>query len=204
MSRLVDIDIDATDLRNKTLKLQSVMKPVQFEQAMYGIFRRTGRHVSQILRKDLPKRYEVKPGDISAAVKEPNLTMGFGGVGCTIPIRGARGKIGSQYKASGGAHGWNSVRRKYKVKTRVVKGAQSTLPAKWHSGYPPFRNLGSKLGTLTFARSSKARGPILKLTGLAIPQMPMNRAQDDVQRDIKEYLEKQMDDRFRAFLRIGK
>ena len=206
MAELLNIEIDASDLQDKIMRLQAVMKPEQFERAMYGIFDKTGRHVSAILRKDLPQQYEVKPGDISAAVKSPKLSMGFGGVGCIIPIQAVRGSIGSNYKASGGAHGWNNVkyRRKYRVKAKIIAGTQSTLPEKWHAGYPPFRNHGSKLGKLTFARTSKKRGPIMKLTGIAIPQMPMNRSEADVQRDIREYLEKQMEDRLRAFLRIGK
>lgn len=206
MAQLMNIEIDASDLRSKIDRLQANMTPEQFEHAMYGIFRRTGRHVSAILRKDLPQQYSVKAGDISAAVKSPELSMGGGGVGCSIPIRAVRGKIGSDYKASGGAHGWNNVKyhRKYRVKAKVLKGAQSTLPAKWHSGFPPFRNLGSSLGNISYARSSKARGPILKLTGIAIPQMPLNRSEADVQRDIKDYLEKQMEERFLALLRIGR
>lgn len=201
---VINIQVDSAEFKDLLTRLQAQMKPEQFERAMYGIFQRTSRHVSTILRKDLPQKYEVKAGDISAAVKSPKLSMGFGGVGCTIPIRAVRGKIGSQYSAAGGAHGWNSLKRKYRVKARVIKGAQSTLPEKWHAGYPPFRNLGSKLGGLTFARSSKSRGPILKLTGIAIPQMPMNRSEADVQKDIREYLEKQMEQRFNALLRIGK
>lgn len=204
MAQLMNIEIDASDLQDAINRLRANMTPEQFEHAMYGIFRRTGRHVSAILRKDLPQQYSVKAGDISAAVKSPQLSMGGSGVGCSIPIRAVRGKIGSQYKASGGAHGWNSMRRKYRVKAKVLKGAQSTLPAKWHSGFPPFRNLGSSLGSIAYARSSRARGPILKLTGIAIPQMPLNRSEADVQRDIKDYLEKQMEERFLALLRIGR
>lgn len=204
MSVLFDIQVDSADFQQLMSKLQANMTQIQFERAMYGIFQRTGRHVAAILKKDLPQKYEVRPSDIGASVKNPSVTMGAGGAGCIIPIVGVRGKIGSQYRAVGGAHGWNSVKRKYKVKARIVKGAQSTLPAKWHSGYPPFRNLGSKLGGLTFARSSTARGPILKLTGIAIPQMPLNRSEAEVQEDIKDYLEKAMADRFNALMRVGR
>ena len=206
MAEYFQVTVDASDLQDKIERLRVNMSQEQFERAMYGIFNRTGRHVSAILRKDLPQKYEVRPGEISAAVKSPKLTMGGGGVGCIIPIQAPRGKIGSQYDASGGAHGWNNVKykRKYKVKAKIVKGVQSTLPEKWHSGYPPFRNLGSKLGKLTYARSNKQRGPIMKLTGIAIPQMPMNRSEADVQRDIKEYLEKQMEQRLMALMRIGR
>ena len=204
MGKLLEIEVDSADFRRTMSKLEAAMKPEQFARAMYGIFQRTGRHVAAILKQDLPQKYEVLPGDIGAAVKNPQLTMSGMGAGCSIPIRAVRGKIGSQYRASGGAHGWNSLKRKYRVKARVIKGAQSTLPAKWHSGYPPFRNLGSKLNGLTFARSSTARGPIMKLTGIAIPQMPMNRSEEQVQQDIKEYLEQQMEQRFMALMRIGK
>ena len=204
MAQLFTMDIGASDAQETIMRMKNAMTEVQFERAMYGIFQRTGRHVSKILREDLPRKYEVLPGDISAAVGNPSLTTGFGGVGCTIPIRAARGSIGSKYRASGGAHGWNSLKRRYKVKARIIKGVQSTLPDKWHSGYAEFRNLGSKLGGLTFARSTRTRGPIMKITGIAIPQMPLNRSEADVQNDIKEYLEKQIAERFMAMMRIGK
>lgn len=206
MPQYFTVQVNTSDLKNKVSRLKDNMKPVQFERAMYGIYQRTGRHVSSILRKDLPQQYEVRPNEISAAVKNPRLSIGAGGVGCSIPIQGMRGKLGSQYKATGGAHGWNNIKykRRYKVKVKMLKGKDSTLPEKWHSDYPPFRNLGSKLGNLTYARSSKKRGPILKLTGIAIPQMPLNRSEADVQHDIKVFLEKQMDERFNALMRIGK
>ena len=204
MALLMNIEIDASDLRGKIVRLPENMNPEQFERAMYGIFKRTSRHVSAILRKDLPRQYAVKAGAISAAVKNPQLSMGGGGVGCSIPIRAVRGKIGSDYKAFGKASGWESKRKKYRVKAKILKGAQSTLPAKWHSGNPPFRNMPSKLNEIAYARSSRARGPILKLTGIAIPQMPLNRSEADVQRDIKDYLEKQMEERFNALLRFGR
>ena len=200
----ITIEIDASDMKDKVNRLKANMTQEQFEHAMYGIFQRTGRHVAKILKQDLPQKYEVKPGDIGAAVKAAQVSMGFGGVGCSIPVVAPRGKIGSQYRASGGAHGWNSLHRKYNVKARVLKGAQSTLPSEWHSGYPPFRNLGSSLGGIAYARSSKARGPIMKLTGIAIPQMPMNRSEPEVQQDIKEYLEKQMEERFNALMMVGR
>ena len=206
MAELLRIEIDSSDYKQLMSRLQTNMRPEQFERAMYGIFQRTGRHVAAILKQDLPRKYEAKPSEIGDSVKAAQLSMGGGSVGCIIPITGIRGKIGSQYKAAGGAHGWNNVkyRRKYKVKARVVKGARSILPAKWHSGYPPFRNLGSSLGDIAYARSSKSRGPILKLTGIAIPQMPLNRSEADVQQDIREYLEAQMAQRFNALMRVGR
>lgn len=202
----VTIEIDASDLKDRIALLRGAMTDEQFKRAMYGIFRRTGGHVKKILRTDLPREYEVKPSAISAAVKSPKLTMGGLGVGCAIPIRDTRGSIGGRYRASGGAHGWNSLRRKYRVKARIVKGRASTLPAEAsaYGGFPPFRNLGSSLGGMTFTRRSKARGPIEKMVGIAIPQMPMNRSEADVQRDIKIYMERQIEQRIGQLLRTGR
>lgn len=207
MAMGVYLDIDASDLNEKMARLRSVMTEQQFTNAMHGIFNRTGGHVRKILKTDLPHQYEAKPGEIGRAVQKARVTSGGLGVGCSIPIVAPRKNIGGGgFPASGGAHGWNSLRRKYRVKARIVKSGQSTLPAQASSygGQPPFRNLGSKLGGLTFTRAGKDRLPIEKVSGIAIPQMPMNRSEPEVQKDIKEYLEKEMERRFNALLATGR
>ena len=194
----VSLEIDASDLMAETERLRAVMKPEQFERAMYRVFSRTGGHVRRILRTDLPKQYHVTSGDVGAAVKNAKITHGGGGVGCAIPVVGEKRNIGSKFKASGGAHGWNSLRRKYRVNAKIVKAGTSTLPSQMSSygGQPPFRNLGSRLMPLTFTRAGKARLPIMKVSGIAIPQMPTNRSEADVQNDIKEYMYQRMEHEF--------
>ena len=192
------LEIDASELTADIVRLKSVVKPERFSQIMYSIFQRTGGHVRMILRKDLPVEYHVKAGQINSAVGNAKLISSFGETGCTIPIRDTRGTIGGRYSASGGSHGWNSLRRKYRVKGKIVKAGQSTLPQRMDSygGMPPFRNLGSKLGGLTFTRKGTARFPIEKVVGIAIPQMPMNRSQDAVQKDILDYMKKRIEHEF--------
>lgn len=198
----VYLEIDASELSEEIERLRSVMKPEQFNRSMYGIFKRTGGHVRKILKTDIPKEYHARAGEIGKAVGNPKVTMGGLGVGCTIPIKGARKSIGGGFSASGGAHGWNSLHRKYRVKSRIVKAGQSTLPPSMSSygGQPPFRNLGSKLGGLTFTRAGKGRLPIIKVSGIAIPQMPVNRSEDDVQRDILNYMEKRIEHEFQRVI----
>jgi hypothetical protein len=188
----ITINVDASDCVAKLTMLQAACKPERFQRAIYRIYSRTGKHVRQILKEDLPHQYVISPGKVGKAVGSASIA----GMGCTIPVRDKRGSIGGQYGASGGAHGWNSLKRKYKVKARIVKGGQSILPGTVMAGYPPFRNLGSSLGGLTFSRTSKERGPILKVSGIAIPQMPMNRSEDEVQRDIAEFLRQQIEHEF--------
>lgn len=201
------IEIDASDLQEKIQKLQANMKPEQFTNAMHGIFNRTGSHVKTILRKDIPIYYHAKAGDISAAVKRAQVTGGGLSVGCTIPIKDHRGSVGGRYRAAGGAHGWQSLHRKYRVKAHVVKAGASTLPQSMpgsYGGNPPFRNFSApKLNGVAYTRKTKERLPIMKVESMAIPQMPQHRAEPDVQRDIKTYLEKQMDQRFRALIMNG-
>lgn len=200
----INLEIDASELQGKIDALKAVVKPERFNQIMYSIFQRTGGHVRLILRQDLPVDYHVKAGQINAAVGSAKMTGSAGGVGCTIPIRDSRGTIGGRYSASGGAHGWNSLKRKYRVKGRVVKAGVSTLPTNMGSygGQPPFRNLGSKLGGLTFTRAGKRRFPIKKVVGIAIPQMPMNRSQAEVQKDILDYMKQRIEHEFMRAMRV--
>lgn len=206
MAGSVYLEVDASELNSRIELLRSAMTEKQFNQAMYGIMRRTGGHVRNILKKDLPKQYEIKPGAVGKAVQNARVSTGTMGVGCTIPVVGPRLSIGSGFKASGGAHGWNSLHRRYRVKARIVRSATSTLPGHMSSygGMPPFRNLGSKLGKLTFTRAGKSRLPIMKISGIAIPQMPTNRSEGEVQGDIKRYMERQIEQRIYALLLNGR
>ena len=191
----ITIQIDASDCEAKLELLKAACKPERFERALYRIYSRTGKHVRQILKTDLPHYYQISPSKVGKAVG----SMQIQGRGCIIPIRDKRGDIGTkgQYKAKGGAHGWKSVHRKYRVKGKIVYGSYSVLPEKVMAGYPPFRNLSApKLNNLTFTRTSKARGPLLKVTGIAIPQMPLNRSQGAVQMDIVNFLKGQIEHEF--------
>ena len=201
------LEVDTSELNAEIERLRAILTPERFDQVMYGIFQRTGGHVRQILRKEIPKEYRVKAGEVAKTVGRPRLTGGIGGgTGCIIPLKGPRQSIGGGFSASGGAHGWKSLRRRYRVKARIVTSGQSTLPANMSSygGKPPFRNLGSKLGKLTFTRAGKGRLPIMKVEGIAIPQMPMNRSAGDVQRDIAAYLQDRMQHEFMRLLASGK
>lgn len=196
------LEIDASELDSEIERLRRVMTPAEFNRAMYRIFQRTGGHVRRILKTDLPKEYHAKAGEIGAAVGNGRVTGGGLGVGCSIPVTGHKKSIGGGFGASGGAHGWNSLRRRYRVKARIVKAGQSTLPQQMSSygGQPPFRNLGSKLGGLTFTRAGKSRFPIKKVVGIAIPQMPMNRSEAEVQKDIVDYMRKRIEHEFMRLL----
>ena len=200
------LEIDASQLDELIETMRHAMTPVQFERAMYGIFARTGRRVATILKNDIPRQYQVKGSEVAGAVGGPTMVVGAGNVGCAIPVRGKRKNIGTGFYATGSRRGWESRHGKYKVRARILKAGMSTLPSSMstYGGMPPFRNIPSKLGKLTFTRAGKRRHPILKVSGIAIPQMPMNRSQAAVQDDILKYMKRRMEQRLLALVKNGR
>lgn len=203
----VYLEIDASELTGEIERLRAIMKPEKFEQAMYGIFQRTGGHVKTILKQDLPPYYYVTGGEINDAVRTPRVSTTFGTVGCTIPIVAPRKNIGTGYSATGYRRGWRSVTSgRYRIKARIVKSGESNLPFSMdaYGGMAPFRNMPSRLGRLAFARKGTPRLPIQRVTGIGIPQMPMNRAQQQTQEDILQYMRQRIEQRIRSMLLHGR
>lgn len=208
------LEVDASDMNEKVMRLQAVMKPEAFEKAMYGVFKRTGGHVKTILKKDIPPKYNVKPGEVGSTVQPPVVALGGGGVGCSIPVVGPRKPIGGRggFPAHGSKKGWLAVQSgHYDVTADIYRGQRSTLPARLpqYGGNPPFRNIPSKLGGSTRTRAAGVgfppnNYPIPKVMGIAIPQMPLNRAEPAVQKDIAQYMEGRVAARLQAFILNGR
>ena len=207
----VYLEIDASDLQDRIDVLQKALTERQFNNAMHGIFKRTGTRVKKILGDDIPQSYSVPRTEVRQAVGRASVVNSGLGVGCSIPVTGPRRHIGKGgqtrrgYTATGHRKGWNSLTSgHYDIKARIYRGRTSTLPRNVDTGYPPFRNIPSSLNGLTFSRVSKKRLPIKAVMGPAIPQMPMNRSQTDVQRDIRIYLEQRIEARIQALIANGK
>lgn len=188
--------VDISDAMETIRALRSVHTQEQIEKLMYRTFKRTGGTVRKVLRTELPKDYEVKPSWVGKQVGNPKTMFGgLGNVSCSIPIKGTRGTIGGRFKASGGAHGWKSMQKRYKINAKIVKANTSTLPSAMthQGGNPPFRNLKSKLGNTAFTRKTTARLPIVRVAGIGVPQMPLNRSRDDVEANIMSTLMKRLE-----------
>lgn len=191
------LEIDLSDASATIEALRNIHTPENFRKIMYRVFRRTATRVKTIVAKDVSRHYEITQTKVRAHIGAPRVEYGAGalGVSCSIPIDGKRLSIGGSYKAKGGRHGWNTGKR-YKISARIVKGQSSTLPKTMDNqgGQPPFRNFSApKLGKVAFTRVSKKRFPIAAVVGVAVPQMPLNRAEDDVQGDIMETLMKRLE-----------
>ena len=202
----ISLQIDATEMMHDLDHFRSQMSQDQFERAMASVFRRVPGHVRKILKQDIPKKYQPKKSDIGAAIRGAQISSGFGGnLGCVIPVVGKRLGIGTGFKATGGASGWNNVRtskgrkriKKYKIRAKIVTSGISTLPDQMSSygGQPPFRNLSAKKPGFkknTWTRAGKARYPLMRVVGIAVPQMPLNRSKPDVQNDIATYMQERV------------
>lgn len=208
MATEIRIDIDSSDLKDTIDRMRNVTTPEKFEQAMYGIFQRTGSHVRRVVKDDIKKEYEIRPSVITADIQNAKVTSGgIGGLGCIIPIQGTRKTIGQTYRAAGGAHGWAAARkgRKYRVKARIVKSGQSILPENMASygGFPPFRNFDApKLNGLAFTRETKERLPIRKVEGIAVPQMAATRSREEIQEDIMNYMKVRTEHEFMRLMKV--
>ena len=78
------------DAKEKIDALRAVHTTPEFEKVLYRAFARTGNKVKTILRKELPKEYNVTPNWVGSQVGTPKTTIGGGGIGvsCSIPITG--------------------------------------------------------------------------------------------------------------------
>lgn len=122
------------------------------------------------MKKDLPREYEIGATRVGQAVQNAKVSISNLGVNCLIPIVGKRGAIGSTYRATGGAHGWASMHRKYTITARIVKSGRSRLPEQMNNigGQPPFRNYSApSLNRVAFTREGQGRLPIRSVMGIA-------------------------------------
>lgn len=214
--RKVYFSVDLSDMQETINFLSRELTPREMRILTYRVFKRVGAGVKTIVSKEVPKHYEIKKNVVAADIKNPRMHRGSGmDAGCVIPIEGERHIIGGNtFKADGGTYGFRGIKagRRYKITTNIVKGKTSTLPdfMDHQGGHPPFRNIGAKrLNNATFTRAFKAgkppkpnNFPIYRVTGLAVPQMPINLAEKDVQAEIIERLKKRIDHEYGEIMKM--
>lgn len=183
------IDIDTSELEDTLAFVRSRLTDKQMETVMRRVFRRTGKHVRTIVKRDIPKHYEVTAGAVSSETRAPQIAS----MSCKVPIVGPRRTIGVQFKAKGQARGWESLHKKYKVQAKIIKGTWTTTEGN------NFRNIPSSLGKQAFQRFGR-RLPIKKTLGPAIPEMANHLAEPDIQKDVLELMEKRVMQEMRFIL----
>ena len=177
--------VDISDLMDTINLMKNAMSTSSFEEMMRRTFNDAGKKVKTIVRKEVPKEYAVTAAWAGSAVGWPKMQ----GLGVVIPIKNARGSIGGRFSASGG-RGRPAKGRRAKIVAKIVKGQSSTMPPtmEHQGGQPPFM-----VGGVAFTRKyAKQSHPIVHVVGLGVPQMPLNRSEAQVQKDISDVVEKRL------------
>lgn len=201
------IEVDAGDALRKINSLTGIMKSEKMLQMEYRVVRDTGRKVKKIVAVNAAKKYYIAENVAKRDVRSPRMRQGADGVSCNIPLAGKKHIIGGNtFGATGGVYGWRTLRlrKRYTIHARILADRVSEIPnsVDRHGGNAPFRNIGAhRLNDATYVRESGTgfpprNTPIARMTAVAVPQMPMNLARDDVLNDIEKSLvegvEKQM------------
>lgn len=129
-SRRTYLDIDVSEVNKLMLELRNTLTPQNYRLVMYRAFMRAANKARTEVKRTIPKDYEAKPSWILQNLGKPQVSVSNVEAKCVIPVKGTRGILGVQFKASGprNAHQLARQRKTYKIKTRQVKGIISNAP----------------------------------------------------------------------------
>lgn len=202
------IYVDISDLMDTIDDMKKALSERAFHEMMRRTFNDAGRKVKTIVRREVPDDYEVTANWAGSMVGWPQA-QGGGQIGVVVPIKGKRGSIGGRYHATGGSftrkaymRGGKQVRGSRinkQIRARIVKGQASAMPPTMphQGGQPPFMVRGIGKSDVVFTRKYAHRPyPIVHVVGLGVPQMPINKSREDVQKDIRDVVEKRLEHYF--------
>jgi len=180
------LNVDMSEVQQTINLLRGIMKPEQFERLLHRTFNEVGNRSRTIIAREVVQDYAVTSAWVRSQVGRYSLTMGgVSGVTCTIPIKGHKGTIGGRFRAAWHRYG--------DLRANIVNGGTSILPhvMKNQGGNPPFMAQG-----VAFTRRTKQRLPIVRVVGLGVPQMPLNRSADRVQDEILDLAGRRLEHNF--------
>lgn len=183
----VYLNVDMSDVQRTIDLMRGVLTREQFERLMYRTFGEAGRRSKTLIAREVVQDYVVTQAWVRSQIQRYRLS--FGGpspVTCVIPISGHKGSIGGRFRARGG-------RRGARIRASIVTAGQSTLPETMdhQGGNPPFMVNG-----VAFTRRTHRRFPIVRVVGLGVPQMPLNRSSDEVQDSLLQYIGNRLEHNF--------
>lgn len=178
----VDIRIDATQALQTLSEAQKMLSPEKCKEYMRLTLTDTGRAAKSIIGDTVVEDYVVTKSWAADKVGFPQVSGG-GGLTVIVPVRGSRGMIGPVYPIVGASGG----KKKRRIRAKIVRDGVSTLPDKMdhQGGNPPFVAKGR-----VFTRRTNKRYPIVRVVGLGVPQMPINRSQAKIEKKLLAEMEK--------------
>lgn len=182
----VSLYIDASDFFEKVEYCKQVLSRQQFERMLKDTLYDVGKRAPTPIAREQVKQYAVTQAWVKSQMGSPRLN----GNSLMIPLRGAKGSIGGRFHAKARSKGKvNGQSVKGRIVARIVKGQQSVMPSTMdhQGGNPPFMMHG-----VAMTRRGPGRFPIVSVKGLAVPQMPLNRAASGTQDRILEIAEERL------------
>ena len=178
----VDIRIDASQALQTLSEAQKLLSPEKCREYMRLTLTDTGRAAKDIIGDTVVEDYVVTKNWAADKVGFPQVSGG-GGLTVVVPVRGSRGVIGPVYPIEGASGG----KKKRRIKASIVRSGVSTLPTKMSNqgGNPPFIGKG-----MVYTRRTSKRYPIVRVVGLGVPQMPINRSQAKIEKKLLAEMEK--------------
>lgn len=186
------LQVDMSDVSRLLNEMESVLSRPQFERLLYRTFNEVGRKSKTLISRAVRQDYVAQDAWIRSQIRRPQLSIGAG-VECKIPINGAKGVIGQRFRA-------NRLRRG-RISASIVRSGRSRLPRVMENqgGNPPFM-----VGDTGFTRRTAARLPIVRVVGLGVPQMPLNRSEDETARLLLEYTGERLEHNFMFMFGSGR
>ena len=202
MPGIISIQCDTS----KLMALGNRLSKSNLEEAATKAIHAAGDTLQQEIPALIDKYYHGGMGWIASAVEDTN--KGF--MSCTIPIVGSKGGLGEVFPAGGGYSAvtisrttksgkrvqYERMMKKKGAKgggsvvAHIVKAGLSRLPATLpnQGGNPPFM-----AGGVVKTRRTSRKFPIVRVMGLAVPQMADTRAAKDIYKMAEQELDKNIE-----------
>lgn len=171
------LQIDASDFYKKVEYCRQFMSKGNFTKLINRTFNEIGHRLPTPIAREIQKEYVVTQAWVKGSMGAPQI----GNMEIRVPIGSSKGSIGGRFPARG--------RKSGRVSANIVRAGVSVLPRRMthQGGNPPFMN-----GGICMTRRTAARQPTVSVVGLAVPQMPLNRAAGGVQDAILDIAEKRL------------
>ena len=197
------LNVDMGDVTRQIDMLRGIMSQRNFEALMYRTFGEAGRRSRTIISQEAARDYAVARRYIAQSVGRYELTFGGAApVTCRIPLSAVKGTIGGRFRLRRPA----TIARTGNITADIVRSGTSTLPRNMPArlgGQQPFVGRG-RLNGVVFARRGRGRWPIIRVVGVASPQMPLNRSEEHIQEALLEFVGQRLEHNFEHMMGNGR
>lgn len=192
------LSIDTQDLQQKVSSLRERVDEKQFKRILVHTLRDTGRKAKTLTDREIRRDYQIRSRDVKSTFGYPKISTGTE-ISCLIPLRNMRGTIA---RKSGTYQALKNGPR-----AKVLKAGASLLPHRPTDNRIHFYIPSGRLAGHVFVRrldgkvwygKRKAKngkvyrvkrvGSITHAVGIGVPQMPMNRSRENVQKTLLDYM----------------